>query len=83
MARYQLELTDDTILEADDARFVAGGRFVELIPRKASTVDGAPERIVVNVAQVRTIHHRSIGFTGGWRFTGDKDRAFAPSEGSI
>lgn len=83
MARYELELEDDTVLHADDARFVGGGRFVEVIPRKAGTVAGGPERIVFAARQVRCIHHRSIGFSGGWRFTGEKDGDFGPSEGSI
>jgi hypothetical protein len=47
MARYEIELEDDTVLHAGDARFVCQGRFLELIPRKASTVDGDPERTVL------------------------------------
>jgi hypothetical protein len=84
MARYEIELDDESILEADDARFVAGGRFLEIIPRKApSSSGGAPERIVLNSAVVRAVHFRPIGFKGGWRFDGGKDSSFDPSEGSV
>lgn len=83
MARYELELDDDTVMHADDARFVADGRFVELIPRKASSVEGAPERVLLHSDRVRAIHHRAIGFKGGWRFDGGKDGDFSPTEGSI
>lgn len=83
MARYEIELTDDTTIEADDARFVGDGRFVELIPRKPVVTEGQPERILVNSSSVRSIHHKPIGFKGGWRFDGDKDAYFAPTEGSI
>lgn len=83
MARYEIELDDESALHADDARFVAGGRFLELIPRKPSTIDGMPERIVLNATRVVSIHHRAIGFKGGWRFSGEKDSAFGPTEGSI
>lgn len=83
MARYEIELEDDTVLHADDARFVCQGRFLELIPRKAATVGGCPERTVLNTARVRAVHHRAIGFKGGWRFTGEKDSDFAPTEGSV
>lgn len=83
MARYEIELEDDTVLHADDARFVCEGRFLELIPRKASTVSGFPERTLLNSTLVRAVHHRAIGFKGGWRFSGEKDSDFAATEGSI
>lgn len=83
MARYEIELDDETVVEADDARFVAGGRFIEIIPRKASAAGNGPERVVLNAELVRGIHFKAIGFKGGWRFDGDKDAAFDRSEGSI
>jgi hypothetical protein len=83
MARYEIELDDESILEADDARFVAGGRFLEIIPRKASSSGGEPERVVLNSAIIRAVHFKPIGFKGGWRFDGAKDSSFDPSEGSI
>jgi len=83
MARYEIELDDESVIEADDARFVAGGRFIELIPRKASSSSGEPERVVLNSSVVRAVHFRPIGFKGGWRFEGGKDSSFEPSEGSI
>jgi hypothetical protein len=83
MARYEIELEDETVVVADDARFVAGGRFIELIPRKAATSSGEPERIVLNSSLVRAVHYKAIGFKGGWRLDGAKDSSFEPSEGSI
>ena len=83
MARYEIELDDDTVLEADDARFVAGGRFIELIPRKADTIERYPAIVVLNASAVRAIQHRQIGFSGGWRFDGEKDKSFARTEGSV
>jgi hypothetical protein len=83
MARYEIELDDESLLEADDARFVANGRFIELIPRKATASNGLPERVVLNAAAVRAIHVRPIGFKGGWRLDGSKDSSFEPTEGSI
>lgn len=83
MARYEIELDDETVIEADDARFVAGGRFIELIPRKAGTSGSGPERLLLNSDRVRGVHFRAIGFKGGWRFDGNKDGSFDASEGSI
>lgn len=83
MARYEIELDDESVLHADDARFVCEGRFLELIPRKAATIGGLPERIVLNTVRVLSVHHRAIGFKGGWRFTGEKDSDFSPTEGSV
>ncbi len=83
MARYQIELNDESLIEADDARFVCDGKFVELIPRRAAVSEGTPERMLINASQVRTIHYRPVGFKGGWRFDGSKDASFEPSEGSI
>ncbi len=83
MARYQIELSDDSLIEADDARFVCDGKFVELIPRRATVSDGVPERLLINTSQVRAIHYRPIGFKGGWRFDSGKDPSFEPTEGSI
>jgi len=83
MARYEIELNDDTVIEADDARFVCEGKFIEMIPRKAVSTVGEPERILLNSSQVRSVHHKAIGFKGGWRLTGNKDASFARSDGSI
>ncbi len=83
MARYAIELTDDTALEADDARFVCEGKFIELIPRRAATTGREPERILLNTSQVRSVHHTPIGFKGGWRLDGNKDAYFTRTEGSI
>ena len=83
MARYEIELSDETIIEADDARFLCDGKFVELLPRKATSIDGKPAAIVINSSQVIAIEHKKIGFSGGYRFGGDKDSSFAKTEGSI
>lgn len=83
MARYEIELADETVVEADDARFVAGGRFVEFIPRKAGKVGDGAERVVLNAELVRGIHFKAIGFKGGWRFDGERDSSFERSDGSI
>jgi hypothetical protein len=83
MARYEIELDDETVLEADDARFVAGGRFIEAIPRKAEAIERYPAVVVLNAAHVRAVQHTKIGFSGGWRFDGSKDKSFARTEGSI
>lgn len=83
MARYEIELDDESVIEADDARFVADGRFLEVIPRKAGTSGSGPERLLLNSQAVRAVHFKPIGFKGGWRFDGGKDSSFDPSEGSI
>lgn len=83
MARYEIELDDASVIEADDARFVADGRFLEIIPRKAGSSGSGPERLLLNSQAVRAVHVKPIGFKGGWRFDGGKDSSFDPSEGSI
>jgi hypothetical protein len=83
MARYEVELSDETIIEADDARFLCDGKFVELLPRKAASIEGEPATIVINSSQVVAIEHKKIGFSGGYRFSGDKDSSFARTVGSI
>ena len=83
MARYEIDLKDDTVIHADDARFVSGGRFLEIIPRKAKTIHGSPETLLLNSDLIDTVQHKAIGFKGGWRFTGDKDSGFDKTEGSV
>lgn len=83
MARYEIELSDETVIEADDARFLCDGKFVELLPRKASSIEGEQATIVINSSQVLVIEHKKIGFSGGYRFGGEKDSSFAKTEGSI
>lgn len=83
MARYEIELTDETVIEADDARFACEGKFVELIPRKASTIGGEPERILLNTSRILSVHHKAIGFKGGWRLDGTRDSYFTRTDGSI
>ncbi len=83
MARYEIELSDETVMEADDARFLCDGKFVELIPRKTTSIDGEPATVVINSSQIVAVEHKKIGFSGGYRFGGDKDSSFAKTEGSI
>ncbi len=83
MARYLIELTDDTVVEADDARYACEGKFIEYIPRGAKTYEGEPETCVINSSAVRIIYRKPIGFKGGWRFNGEKDSLFARTEGSV
>lgn len=83
MARYEIELADETVIQADDARYACGGRFIEFIPRRAAITDGLPETCSIRADLVRLVRHTPIGFKGGWRFTGDKDSEFVKTEGSI
>ncbi len=83
MARYEIELSDDTVIEADDARFLCDGKFIELIPRKTAAIEGEPATVVINSSHVVAIEHKKIGFSGGYRFGGDKDSSFAKTEGSV
>lgn len=83
MARYEIELNDDTLIQADDVRFAGDGKFVELIPRKPTLIEGTPERLLINTSNVRSIHHRPIGMSGGWRFDGTKDSQFSVADDSV